>query len=488
MKTNKTHERDRDLSSRRDFLKKAGMGMISLAGMLNVFPVLTKEMTIRKKPNIIYILADDLGYGHLGCYGQEIIKTPCLDRMCQEGIKFTEHYAGAPLCGPSRQSLLSGNFATVERHRGIYTETSKMIPRLLKEVGYKTACIGKWGDGKKGIRSANGQGFDYFFGHPGYDRTHCHYTDVLWRNSEEVILKDNPLKKDQYIDDLFTKEALDFIRTNKENPFFLYLPYCLPHSEYLVPQDSLEQYLGKIEEKPLTAKAKELLKEPYNAINGNPSPYPRAAQAGMISRLDSYIAKILDLLKELDLDENTIVFFSSDNGPCSSGDYPFFKAAGPLNGRKFTLYEGGIRVPCIVRWPGKIKHGSVTNHISALCDVLPTITEIAGAKPPDDIDGISMLPTLLGERTKQKEHAYLFWAYGNTKEKKFSYAVRKDKWKAVRFFCENASVGFPPDKPTPIMLFDLEADIGEKHDLASQHPEIVAEMEHIMKKNSAGFF
>jgi arylsulfatase len=413
-------------------------------------------------------------------------------------MKFTQHYSGSPVCAPSRCVLLTGKHTghayirdndempergdvwrdpALEGNRPLLPNTTT-IGTLLQKKGYTTGAIGKWGlGGPANSGEPNQQGFDFWYGYLCQRMAHNYYPTHLWKNREKDFLEGNeyffphqkfpddkdPLDKTSYDTykgmtysmDRMAAEALAFIKQNKNNPFFLYLPFPVPHVSIQVPEDSLMEYEGAFPDKP------------YLGDKGyTPHPSPRAGFAAMITRMDREIGKILDLLEELDLANNTLVMFSSDNGPTFNGgtDSAFFESAGPLRGLKTMLYEGGIRVPMIARWPGKIKPGSVTDHVSAFWDVLPTITDIAGCDPPNDIDGLSFLPTLLGQKEKQKYHEYLYWEY-NGKQ-----AIRMGNWKAYR-----------PGFEEKIELYNLEDDIGEQNDLADKRPEIIAKIEEILK-------
>jgi len=426
----------------------------------------------RRRPNIVFILADDLGYGDLGCYGQKKIKTPRLDRMAREGIRFTSHYSGFTVCSPSRCALMTGKHmghASVRGNGGRLKAKDITVPMLLKQAGYKTCMIGKWGlVGRPGHPgSPNKKGFDHWFGYDNQGFAHFYYPEFLWRNDKKVLYPDNhDLRvkgqytpgKGTYSHDEFTKEAIGWIKQNKEHPFFLYLPYCIPHAELTVPADSMEPYLKlnwpetpKVEGKGNTGGG--AYGSQYKAGYCGQS-HPNAAYAGMISRMDRDIGRILDLLDELKLSANTLVIFSSDNGPSPEGgqSLKFFNSAGPLSGAKRSMREGGIRVPTIARWPGRIKPGRTSGHPSAFWDFMPTACELAGVEPPGDIDGISYLPELLGRTEAQKKHEYFYWIW----------SVRVGKWK------------LHPRGKNRYALYDLENDIAEKNDLAEKMPEIVA--------------
>ena len=425
------------------------------------------------KPNIIYLLADDLGYNELGCYGQKWIKTPHIDALAAEGMRFTQHYSGAPVCAPSRCVLLTGmhsGHAYIRNNGEVKPEGQRPIPdatvtiaELLQRRGYATAAIGKWGLGPPGSEGdPNKQGFDLFYGFNCQRHAHNHYPRYLWRNDKRVTLEGNTreLTGKQYSQDLFTQEALSFIRKNKDRPFFLYMPFAIPHLSIQVPTESLAQYKGKIPE--ADYKHRGYLKHPF----------PRAGYAAMISHMDRDVGKIMALVKELGLDEDTLVMFSSDNGPTfnrlGGSDSDFFESAKPFSGLKGSVHEGGIRVPLVARWPGRIKPGTTSDHISAFWDVLPTLCEVSGAKPPADIDGISFAPTLLGAG-RQKQHEYLYWEFAAYSGQQ---AVRMGKWKALRKGMFRGNMH--------IHLYDLETDVAEKHDVSEKHPEVVAKIKRIM--------
>ena len=438
----------------------------------------------KDKPNIIYILVDDLGYGDLGCYGQKIIKTPNIDKLASEGMRFTDHYAGSAVCAPSRCVIMTG------KHTGHSTVIdNKEIPRdsvphgdkgaagqgplkpdeitlaqVAKKAGYKTACIGKWGMG--GLNSTgdpNKVGFDHFFGYYDQRDSHYFYIDYLWRNGQPVQLKDNPRLKNQYSHDLLFDESVKFIKDNKERPFFLFLTFTIPHAELIVPADSMKQYEGIEERKPWPDKAFD-----YKVVRESFGPYnycekPRQTFAAMVSRLDRDVGRLINLLKEEGLDKKTLLMFSSDNGPHYEGgaDPAFFKSAGPLRGAKRSLHDGGIRVPFIAWQPEKIKAGSVSNHPSAFWDLMPTLCELIGVEIPKDSDGISFLPTLY--QAPQKKHKYLYWQFRGNQ------ALRQGKWKLLQLGKKH-------------LLYNLEEDIGEKVNLADKYPDKVAELKNLFEQ------
>jgi arylsulfatase A-like enzyme len=416
------------------------------------------------KPNVIFILCDDLGYADIGPYGQKKIKTPNLDRFAAEAMRFTQHYAGSTVCAPSRSCLLTGQHtghavvrgnpgSAVKDYKGdtALPADSRTFAKMFKQAGYNTAIIGKWGMGAKQTTGwPSKQGFDFFFGYSGHRDAHEYYPPHLWRNDEKVALNGK-----EYSHDLIGAEALKWLRETApkaaaDKPFMLYLTFTIPHSKLQVPD--------------LGAYAKE--KWPEN----------EKAFAAMITRMDASVGKVLDTLKDLKVDDNTLVLFSSDNGPHGEGakhDPDFFDGNGPLRGIKRDLYEGGIRVPFLARWPGKIKGGSTTDHVAAFWDFVPTAAELLQTAAPPDTDGISYLPTLLGQSDKQKKHDHLYWEF---QERGGKVAVRFGNWKAVR-------VDVSKNADAPIELYDLSKDLGEKHDVAAEHPEIVKHAAELLRKN-----
>ncbi|MFK5924863.1 MAG: arylsulfatase [Verrucomicrobiota bacterium] len=441
------------------------------------------------RPNIIYIIADDLGYNELGCYGQKIIKTPNIDRIATEGIKFTQHYSGQAVCAPARCSLMTGyhmGHAFIRdnsnpptrmpayKKDGIFPGQTAIpdetitIPELLKQKNYATAAYGKWGLGYEGSSGDPlKQGFDDFGGFLCQIHAHNHYPEYLWKNGKKITLpgNDRTLKGKSYSQDYFVNWGLDFIRENKEKPFFLYLPFAVPHLSIQVPDEEVEKYRQVIKEE--KHKHRGYLKHPY----------PRAAYAAMVSYMDQGVGEIMELVKKLGLDDNTIILFSSDNGPATNrlggSDSTFFDSANGFRGTKGSLYEGGIRIPLVARWPGKIKAGTVSDHQSAFWDILPTFCDLAEIKAPEGIDGISLAPTLLGQAQQQKQHAYLYWEFSSYGGQQ---ALRMGKWKAIR---QNLLKGKNPVIKTE--LYDLQADPAESVDLAEKHPELLKKLEQAMK-------
>jgi len=443
---------------------------------------LPASLTRSRKPNIIFILADDLGYAELGCYGQKKIRTPNIDRLASEGMRFNQHYSGSPVCAPSRCALMTGKHtghAQVRDNKQVGGDEgwklgsttggqwpleadTTTIARILKNAGYTTGAFGKWGLGRVGTSGdPNRQGFDRFFGYICQRQAHTYYPNHLWCDGRIKWLEGNENGKQQiYSHDLIADEALKFIRANKNRPFFLYVPFTIPHAALQVPEDSLVQYRGRWPD------------PPYNKDKGYfPHPAPRACYAAMVTRMDRDVGRIMSLLKELAIERDTLVMFSSDNGPTFNGgaDSEFFESTGPLRGLKGSVYEGGIRVPFIARWPGRIKAGSISEHISAFWDFMPTCCELVGEDAPDDIDGVSLLATLFGQDEKQKKHKYLYWELNGQQAIRIRQDVVAD-WKAVRI---------KPGKN--IELYNLETDIGEQHDVADKNPEIISKMAELFK-------
>jgi arylsulfatase A-like enzyme len=423
------------------------------------------------RPNIIFILADDLGYGDLGCYGQKNFSTPNIDRMAAEGLRFTQHYAGSTVCAPSRACLLAG------QHTGhVYQRANGeiefrpdpqdiCIARLLKNAGYHTALIGKSGLSSTTTngRQPNEKGFDHFFGYISHSAAHRYYPRTLWRNGEKVRYADNHGEEgNQYSTDLFVADALAYLDEHKEGPFFLHLSLQQPHADLQSPKKWREPFVGKFAEQPFAGNH-------YRA-----EPNPKATFAGMVTHLDGAVGQVLDKLRELGIAEKTLVLFSSDNGAMSEGGWSrdFFNSSGPLKGGKRDLYEGGIRVPLVAWRPGSVLAGGTTDHISAFWDFVPTACELAGIEPPANSDGISYFPTLLGQSDAQRQHDFLYWEFYEQGGKQ---AVRQGDWKAVRL-----DVQAQPDRP--LELFHLPSDVGENRNLAAEHPEIVARMRKLMRE------
>ena len=487
--------------------------LFALITVVSFFVSCQKQEKVKEiKPNIIYILADDLGYGELGVYGQKKIKTPNIDALASSGMLFTQHYSGSPVCAPSRYMLMTGKHAgharirsndewaergevwnyekavndpNLEGQRPILNSTVTM-GEILQDAGYKTAIVGKWGLGApltEGIPTKNG--FDFFYGYNCQRQAHQLYPKHLWINEEKDWLNNEIIAPNTKLDkgaDIFTLESyqkydqkdyapakmqtevLQFIEDNKDQPFFMYYASPLPHLPLQVPQEYVDRYVEIFGEE-----------EPYLGDKGYfPNRYPRAAYAGMITYLDDQVGEIVAKLKELGIYKNTLIIFTSDNGPSYTGgvDAEFFNSASPFPnnyGRtKGFTYEGGIRVPMIASWPGKIKAGSKTDHISAFWDVLPTFGELVKTEVPEDIDGISFLPTLF--EGEQEEHEFLYWEFPSYQGQQ---AVRMGDWKGIRKDIFEGNM--------KIELYNLENDLAETTDVANQYPEIVAQIEGIME-------
>jgi arylsulfatase A len=430
------------------------------------------------KPNIILIIADDLGYGDLGCYGQQKIKTPNIDKLAKNGMRFTQFYSGTSVCAPARASLMSGlhtGHTAVRGNRGMQPEgqfplpaSVVTFPMLLKKAGYLTAAFGKWG---LGFITTTGdpmkKGFEEFYGYNCQSLAHNYYPSYLWHNHERIDLPGN-LKYDSiYSADLIHQKAMLFLKEEHNRPFFLFLPYTLPHADVSLPHDSTyHYYVKKFGEPPSKIPARsETNKNRYDS-------FPHAAFASMVARLDNYVGEIMTLLRQKNLEENTWVIFTSDNGPHQErgGDPEFFDSKGILRGIKRDLYEGGIRAPFIAYRKGITKVGSINDRPAALWDLYPTFLEIAGQAKPKNIDGISILPALTGK--SQPQHQYFYWELHEGGGKQ---AVRFNEWKGVRLSASAPS-------PLPIELYNLNADPGEKNNVAAQHPDIVKKIEAMMKE------
>ncbi len=507
------HERITDMKIRLIFC---------ISAIIWLFPGCIQDQLVAQEPeqpNIIYILADDLGYGELGVYGQQKIETPNLDRLAENGMKFTNHYAGSPVCAPTRYNLLTGRHAgnsyirgnselpergdvwnfeamfenpELEGQRPILPETITIADKL-KEAGYRTAAIGKWGNGGPGTEGhPNKHGFDLFYGYLCQRQAHTYYPTHLWRNDERIMLDNDlvdphqPLPEgldpydpesyamfhDQpdYSAKLMHEEAVRFIEDSSSDPFFLFLPTPIPHVSLQAPERWIDYYREKFGDE-----------EPYymggtGYLHYTPARYPNATYAAMISYLDEQVGEIVDKLKELGLYENTLIMFSSDNGPLDGlgVDPVYFDSAAPFLGirgwGKGMVREGGIRVPMIATWENRIPAGSTTDHISAFWDVMPTLTDIAGVEPPEDIDGISFLPVLEGNEYKQRRHDYLYWEFPGRGGQQ---AVRMGRWKGVR-------MDIISEGNLEIELYDLVADPQEQHNVAGRYPEILERIEQIM--------
>lgn len=484
--------------------KRILIGGIALVSVTPIIKTVSNDNAKVKLPNVIYIYADDLGYGDIGCYGQKYIKTPVIDQMANDGIMFTQHYTGAPVSAPARCCLLTGkssmhtyvrdNFeikAEEESDKGQMPipENTKTLAKMLKKAGYTTALIGKWGLGPmSSTGSPIKQGFDLFYGYCDQVHAHNHFPYFLWRNDKMELLRNQKFSPYQKFDgkdpyditeyqkyegpdyslDLMAEEAIKFIEMNKNKPFFIDLSVIVPHKALQVPDESLKMYDGVFDEKP------------YSGAQGYlPHPRPLSAYAAMITRMDQKVGMILQTLKKLGLEGNTIVMFSSDNGPASGGglNSRFFNSSGGLRGGKSQLYEGGIREPFIVKWPGKIKPGSVTDHVSAQYDLMATLAEITGQKP-EDIDGISFLPVLLGNEKKQKQHEYLYWEFASGGGQ---IAIRMGDIKGIR-----RNISRNPQSKWEI--YDLKNDQFEANDISAKYPELITRFEEIVKQRTPSHY
>jgi arylsulfatase A-like enzyme len=462
------------------------------------------------KPNIVFILADDLGYGELGCFGQQKIRTPNLDQLAARGMRFTQHYSGNAVCAPSRCVLMTGKHpghAFIRNNRSTPPEgqypipaDTQTLPKLLGQHGYVCGGFGKWGLGGPGSAGEPlKQGLHRFFGFNCQGVAHNHYPTHLWDNDQQVRLNNHEFsahqalaknldpsdpasysqfKGNEFAQDRIIEQALSFVRDNRDRPFFLYVPSTIPHVAIQVPDDSLREYLGQFEE------------TPYIGNKGYlPHFTPRAAFAAMITRLDRDVGRIVAQIRELGLEENTLFVFSSDNGPLDHAyqgfagtDGRFFNSAGPLRGQKGSLYEGGFRVPTIACWKGKIPAGRVSDRVSGFEDWLPTLLEVAGAKEliPAGTDGISFLPTLRGQPQPERPFLYReFPDYGGQQ------CVRVGDWKAVRQNLNprgKAAETNPAKIVVKTELYNLKEDIAESKDVATQHPELIAKLERILRE------
>jgi arylsulfatase A len=423
------------------------------------------------RPNIILIQADDLGYGDLSAYGQRRFQTPNLDRLAAEGIRFTHYYSGSTVCAPSRSTLMTGQHTGHTWVRGngevpLRTEDTT-VAMTLRAAGYRTAVIGKWGLGTVGTTGLPSlKGFEYSFGFLDHRHAHRQYTDHLFRNGERVAVD---VERD-YVGDLFTRETIEFIGTGRTQPFFAYVNYTVPHAEMWAPEDSVAPFRSTFDEPAPFSNAAADARVTGAAgptLGYRSQPSPRATFAAMVTRMDRDIGRIMDHLRTSGLDDRTLVLFTSDNGPHREGgaDPVFFGSSGPLRGIKRDLYEGGIRVPMIARWPGTVPAGRTSDHPWAHWDFLPTAVELAGAAAPASIDGMSMTRALRGQT--QPTHEFFYWEFH---ERGFQQAVRMGDWKAVRL------------KPgAPLELFDLARDPAETTDVASEHPAVVAKIEAYLR-------
>lgn len=435
-----------------------------------------------KQPNIIFLLADDLGYGDIGCYGQQKIETPNINQLAKEGLRATQFYSASPVCAPARTSFMTGlhtGHTPVRGNKGFNPEgqtplpdSSVTFPMLLQQKGYKTAAFGKWGLGFIGTSGEPAKkGFTEFYGYNCQTLAHNYYPDHLWHNSDKINLASNPETHQVYAADDIHNKALAYLQEQKSTPFFLFLPYTLPHGDLSVPHDSLyNYYVAKFAEAPLLKPAN------FKAKDGTWfEPYPHAAFAAMVARLDRFVGDINKVLKQKGLEENTIFIFTSDNGPHKEdgGDPVFFNSAGSFRGIKRDVYEGGIREPFIAKWKGHIKPGSESNFAFVLYDMFPTFLNLAKAKNNQTVDGISVLPTLLGK--PQAPHSYLYWELSEAGSKQ---AIRVGDWKAIKLKVSTLS-------NVPVELYNIKLDPFEQNNLASKEPATAAKLDSMITKAHA---
>ncbi len=434
----------------------------------------------QQKPNVIFILADDMGYGDVGCYGQQKISTPNIDQLAKNGMRFTQFYAGTSVCAPSRASLMTGLHTGHTPIRGNYEvqpegqlpipDSSYSIAELFKKAGYATGDFGKWGLGYIGSTGDPiKQGFDHFYGYNCQAQAHNYFPDHLWDNDHRIELKNTSTNHPQYAGDMIQEKALSFINNNRQQPFFLFLSYTLPHAGLQLPEGDtvFERYKKQFKEEPKPVKSG------WNGIGYQPQPYPRAAYAAMVARLDRYVGEVVARLQALSLDKNTLIIFTSDNGPHAEGgnDYAFFNSNAGFKGIKRDLYEGGIREPMIASWPAMIKPGTVSQQTGAFWDFFPTFADIIKQPVSKNIDGISILPTLIA-KGKQKQHDYLYWEFHENGGRQ---AVLLGKWKGVRLNVFKAPDG-------DIELYDLNTDPHETKNVATTNASVIEKIRTIMRE------
>jgi len=470
--------------------------LLGTAAVFLTFQLLLPAAMAERKPNVVFIVADDLGWGELGCYGQEKIRTPNIDRLAAEGMRFTQHYSGAPVCAPSRNVLMTGlhlghaeirgnkQDPSAEEGQWPISDSALTIAEVLKQAGYATGAVGKWGLGPVGSTGdPNRQGFDFFFGYNCQAVAHSYYPRHLWRNTSKIIINETPVpghaRKPEgkitmeawmggtYAPDLIMAEALQFIESRKNTPFFLFCAFTEPHVALQPPKTLVESYPEEWDAKPYRGEA-----------GYTPHPRPRAAYAALISSLDDHVGKLMDALARNGLADNTLVVFTSDNGTThrrrdserfvGGTDPEFFNSTRGLRGYKGSVYEGGLRVPCIFRWPGKIKPGTVTDYPSFFPDHFATICDFLDVRPPGKRDGISLLPVLLNSgRPRRNPMLWVFAEYGG------QVAVRLGDYKIVRQQLNT-------EQPGPWEVYDISKDIGETTNLASKNPDLIKKARKIL--------
>lgn len=437
------------------------------------------EVKAQTKPNIIFIFADDLGYGDIGCYGQKKIETPNIDLLAAKGLKLTQFYSGSSVCAPARSSFMTGlhtGHTAIRGNRPFQPEGQTPLPdsivtfaNILQETGYATAAFGKWGLGfNQNSGDPNKKGFDRFYGYNCQSLAHDYYPLYLWNNHTKVDLSINKDYDSVYSTSLIHNKAIEYIRKVDSKPFFMYLSYTLPHGDVIGPHDSFyNYYVKKFNETPLSGNS---LKKREHTVNAEPLPH--AQFAAMVARLDQYVGEVVKAVAEIGKAENTLIIFTSDNGPHreNGGDPDFFNSNGIYRGIKRDLYEGGIRVPFIAYWPGKIKP-AVSNFTAVLWDMYPTFLQLAGVKENKQVDGLSLV-SLFTKKGKQASHNYLYWEFHENDGRQ---AVRWGKWKAVKL---NVS----KDKNAPVELYNIETDPGEEFNIADKNPKIVTRMEALIKQ------
>jgi arylsulfatase A-like enzyme len=439
-------------------------------------PKNNKPTTLNPRPpNVIFILADDLGYGDLSCYGQQKFETPNIDRLAKRGMRFTQHYSGSTVCAPSRCSLMTGLHTghTVVRGNAEAKPEGQLpmpgdtftVAHLMQKAGYRTGIFGKWGLGAPNSASEPlKMGFDRFYGYNCQRIAHCYYPAFLWNDDQRELLFGNVAQKQkEYAPDLIHEQALNFIRAEKDRPFFCYYAAVQPHADMVAPKKYMKRHRGKYG-----------IETPYLEKYYHAQPEPRAAFAAMVNVLDDYVGDICGELESLGIADDTLIIFTSDNGPHVEGghDPEFFDSNGVLQGVKRDLYDGGMHVPFIASWPAKIKAGTTSDHVSAFWDFLPTMAELTDQAVEVEVDGVSMLPSLLGD-LKQKKHKYLYWEFPSRGGR---VAIRKGKWKAVRY---NAA-----KKPDSVVeLYDLSNDPSESVNVAGKYPEVASEMRILMQES-----
>jgi arylsulfatase A-like enzyme len=480
--------------SRRDAVKT--LGGLSLGGLLGstggcASASDARSASKRQRPNIVLVVADDLGYGDLGSYGQTRIRTPRLDRMAREGMSFRQFYAGSTVCAPSRSVLMTGRHTGHTPVRGNARSESgpignaplpvesETIAEMLQRAGYATGAFGKWGLGGPGSTGMpTEQGFDEFFGYLDQLRAHYYYPEFLYRGGGERVpldgneVADNPpvagagkpRRRGTYSQEAIMKKALSFVERHREEPFFLYLPSTIPHVSLAAPEEAMARYQDDAGDSIFP-------EEPFEGGHYTGYDMPRAAYAAMVSRLDRDVGRVIDRIQSLGLSGDTIVLFTSDNGPSRAGgsDPAFFDSNGPLRGGKKDLYEGGIRIPLIAWAPGRVPSGATNYHTAYFGDVMATLADVADAEPPTPNDSLSFLPALL-DQENQEEHEHLYWEYYN---RGTMQAVRRDRWKAIR----------QPMATGEAELYDLQRDLSERQNVAEAHPEVVRQMEDVMRKS-----